>query len=253
MSIDWITVTAQIINFLILVWLLKRFLYQPVMRAVAQREQRITDQLNQAIIREQKAEEQAQYYQTQINEIQQQREVLINQAKQEAEQNKQQMLEEARNEIAHMRTQWQLQVAQEKKEFYNQLRHHTAQAVQLIAKKALADLATRDLEAQIIQSFINRLQTLDQESLNMLGSLSEPVRIVTTFRLDVTARERIKQAIDKYFTQASSIEFSESPKLLCGIECTIGGQRLGWHLADYLAQLHEQIEKAFATTGPTGT
>ncbi|HQU90423.1 MAG TPA: F0F1 ATP synthase subunit B, partial [Denitromonas sp.] len=48
MLIDWFTVVAQLLNFLILVWLLKRFLYQPVLDAIDAREQRIAKELAQA-------------------------------------------------------------------------------------------------------------------------------------------------------------------------------------------------------------
>ncbi len=51
MQIDWLTVIAQIVNFLILVWLLKRFLYQPVINAMDQREQRIAERLQKAELR----------------------------------------------------------------------------------------------------------------------------------------------------------------------------------------------------------
>ena len=41
MLIDGFTVGAQVLNFLILVWLMKRFLYQPILDAIDAREQRI--------------------------------------------------------------------------------------------------------------------------------------------------------------------------------------------------------------------
>jgi F-type H+-transporting ATPase subunit b len=253
MAIDWITVSAQIINFLILVWLLKRFLYQPVMRAVARREQRITEQLNEAVTREQKADEQAQQFQAKIDKFEQQREGLIAKAKQEIEQNKRRMLDEAREEVSRTREQWQQQVDLEKEAFLNQFRHHSTDVIQMLARKALADLADANLETQIIQSFIDRLKTLDQESLKLLADLSEPARIVTTFKLNAAARTHITHAIQEYFPQTIDVEFSESSGLLCGIECTIGGQRLGWHLADYLTQLNHQVEEAFAAAERSGT
>ncbi|NLX99005.1 MAG: hypothetical protein GXY83_22905 [Rhodopirellula sp.] len=37
MPIDWFTVAAQVVNFLILVWLLKRFLYKPILHAIARK------------------------------------------------------------------------------------------------------------------------------------------------------------------------------------------------------------------------
>ena len=41
MLIDWFTIAAQAVNFLILIWLMKRYLYQPILRAIASREQLI--------------------------------------------------------------------------------------------------------------------------------------------------------------------------------------------------------------------
>ena len=48
MKINWFTVIAQVINFLMLVWLLKKFLYKPILDAVNEREKKITDQLKDA-------------------------------------------------------------------------------------------------------------------------------------------------------------------------------------------------------------
>ena len=48
MLIDWFTVGAQALNFLILVWLLKRFLYKPILHAIDEREKRIAKELADA-------------------------------------------------------------------------------------------------------------------------------------------------------------------------------------------------------------
>jgi F-type H+-transporting ATPase subunit b len=48
MLIDWFTVGAQVVNFLILVWLLKRFLYKPILHAIDERERRIAKELADA-------------------------------------------------------------------------------------------------------------------------------------------------------------------------------------------------------------
>ena len=57
MQIDWFTVVAQIVNFLILVWLLKKFLYGPIIRAMDDRERRIASRLEEANARERQAQE----------------------------------------------------------------------------------------------------------------------------------------------------------------------------------------------------
>ena len=55
MLIDWFTVIAQIVNFLVLVYLLKRFLYKPIIKAMDGREQRIAGRLEEADKREEEA------------------------------------------------------------------------------------------------------------------------------------------------------------------------------------------------------
>ena len=47
MLIDWFTIIAQALNFLILAWLLKRFLYRPVLNALDEREKLIASELAQ--------------------------------------------------------------------------------------------------------------------------------------------------------------------------------------------------------------
>ncbi|MEQ8493043.1 MAG: F0F1 ATP synthase subunit B, partial [Gammaproteobacteria bacterium] len=55
MLIDWFTVAAQAINFLVLVWLLKRYLYRPILAAVDAREARVMARLTEAQLREREA------------------------------------------------------------------------------------------------------------------------------------------------------------------------------------------------------
>ena len=55
MLIDGFTVGAQVLNFVVLVWLMKHFLYQPVLDAIAAREKRIADQIADAAAREKQA------------------------------------------------------------------------------------------------------------------------------------------------------------------------------------------------------
>ena len=107
MQIDWLTVIAQIVNFLILIWLLKRFLYQPVINAMDRREQRIAERLHNAELREQAAADTRLDYQHKIEALEQDRDALIKQAREAAESERRVLLDEARNEVAEKRSHWQ--------------------------------------------------------------------------------------------------------------------------------------------------
>ncbi len=245
MSIDWITVSAQIINFLILVWLLKRFLYKPILEAMAKREQHIASRLQEAQHREQLADQQAQAYNAKTTQLDNQRDAIMADAHKQADEQKHQLLEAARAEITTQQNHWQQQVEQEKSSFLNHLRHRTAGAVQTIARKALRDLADTDLEQQVIQRFIDQLAALPSDTRQALIPDDGPLQVNSAFELHSTQRERLTSALRQHLTPAVEVEFHSSPALLCGIELNGTGRVLRWSLEDYLDTLSDQVEKTF--------
>jgi len=254
MDIDWITVSAQIVNFLILVWLLKRFLYQPVIRAMDQREKRITDQIGDAESRERLADEAAAHYHEKSRILELQRDEIMAETHRQAMHQKKQLLDEAREAVDAVRTHWHRQVQQEKAEFFDDLRCQMSDVIQKIARKALMDLADEALEERIVHSFLNRLAALDDESRQRLRqaveSTSGPVRIISTFALDASTRRQITQMIHVHLKEGITVEYAESPEWLCGVVLRVGEQQLGWNLAQYLEQLNEQFEQVLGATAP---
>ena len=246
MQIEWITVSAQIVNFLILVWLLKRFLYQPVMRNMERREKHITDRLIDAQEREQEAAAQTQLYQNKCIELDHRRDEILEKAHKEAGQQKKELLEKARFEVAEIRAGWQHQADLEKHDFLLTLQRQSAGAVYTIARKALSDLADTDLETQIVHHFIKRLHSLDKQARKALRQASkDPLRIASSFELNATVRGRLTRSIHEEIGKDILVAYTHAPELLCGIELTRGGQRLSWNLAEYMDELDIQITDAF--------
>jgi F-type H+-transporting ATPase subunit b len=246
MQIDWITVSAQIVNFLLLIWLLKRFLYGPVIRAMDRREQRIAERLNEAQQRKHIADRTAQEYRHQSSELQRERDEILAEARRAAEIQKKEMLDEARASVAEARISWQRQAHQEKQEFLNNLSRQASESIQAIARKALSDLADAVLEEQIMRTFIERLKDLDKSTRRALAETSDGVRIVSTFELDSTLRARLTRAVHECIADGLDVNYSQAPELICGIEITSGGRRLSWNLAHYLDELSTRIEETLS-------
>src|ERR1700728_1559372 len=96
MLIDWFTVGAQALNFIILVWLLKRFLYQPILNAIDAREQRISAQLADAQANKAEASAERAEFQRKNEALEQQRATLLSRASDEANAERQRLIGEAR-------------------------------------------------------------------------------------------------------------------------------------------------------------
>ena len=184
MQIDWLTVIAQIANFLILVWLLKRFLYGPIIENMDHREQLISDRLEKASLRERDAIDKINSYEEKIAALDSDRESLMVQARKDTEIRRLELLDNARREITEKRVGWQRQVAQEKQDYLHNLKQLAVQSVQNIARRAIKDLADAELEKQIIESFIKQLKSMDETTLEAIAQTDSIVEIKTAFKLE---------------------------------------------------------------------
>lgn len=244
MQIDWLTVIAQIVNFLVLVWLLRRFLYQPVIEAMERREQRIAGRLQEADQREQTAGIKAQEYESKRLQLEQTRQQRLSEAEAAAEEKRKSLLEEARKETDEQRRQWQAQVEQEKQDFLKGLRNYSVEAIQQMGRRTLADLANTELEAQIAQIFLQRLKSLDDATRKTLQDTQDSIRINSAFDLDAGTKGRITRAIHEQIDESVEVKYGQSTDLLCGIVLKAGGHQVGWTLADHLDHLDELMEMA---------
>jgi F-type H+-transporting ATPase subunit b len=206
--------------------------------------------LKEAERREQRAEDSIRRYQAKQEELERSRAQMLDEAREEAEKEKRRLLEQARDEVGEIRAQWQRQTEQEKAEFLDNLRKQAAQAVELIARQALADLADTELEQHLVHVFIDRLKALDKAARQRLAESVCEVHISSAFELDSATRSHLTRAVHEHLAQDLGVEYDPSPQLLCGIELTAGGRRLGWSLADYLEQLAERVEQSFARGRP---
>lgn len=244
MQIDWITVSAQIINFLVLVYLLQHFLYRPVVQAMDKREKRITDRLREAETREEEARREAEEYAHKSEELAGDRHSLMERYEQEAREEKQELLARARDEVKETRSQWQRQAEQEKREFLADLRRRTGATVTSIARRALTDLADAELEERVIDVFVERLGDLDDGSRKIFSSPKEGLVVSTAFELNDKQRARVEKALRENLGNDLRFQFQVAPDLLCGIQLGDDGHALGWSLSDYMAQLTEQMDDA---------
>jgi F-type H+-transporting ATPase subunit b len=146
MLIDWFTVGAQVINFLVLVWLLKRFLYRPILDAIDAREQRIAAELADADAKRAEARQERETFQHKNQAFDEQRAALLAQATDAAKAERQRLLDEARQAADALRAKRQEALRQEADQLNQALRRRTQQEVFAIARKTLTDLAGASLE-----------------------------------------------------------------------------------------------------------
>lgn len=238
---DWFTLTAQVINFLVLVGLLKYFLYGPIIRAMEEREAKIAHRLEDAARQRTEADRQAKEYEQQIREFEVQRAQLMSEAKEGADDQRRQLLDQARQEADSLRHSWQKSLQHEQHSFTSDLREKTARRIVAIARRALRDLAGMELEAAILARFTERLEAMPQDQLDSLATSLAETRhelvVHTTFEIPERRRGPLIEVVQGLVPNEASVRLETSNELICGIEIRTSSYRIGWSVRDYLDNL----------------
>lgn len=245
MLIDWFTVIAQAINFLVLVWLLKRFLYKPILDAIDAREQRIAQELAEAAETKAAAQQQRDEYEQKNQQFSHDRDALVVQMKKEINIKRQKLLDDAHQSADAISVKRLEALQREQLTFADELTLQTQSQVFAIARKTLHDLADTSLEKRMAEVFRLKLQDMQGnaklELAEALTQSSEPVRVRTAFALPEEQQAAIRETLNDIFAADILVRFEVAPDAIGGIELTASGRKIAWSIDEYLTSLQQSI------------
>jgi F-type H+-transporting ATPase subunit b len=240
MNIDWFTFTAQIVNFLVLVALLRWLLYGRIVRAMKKREEKIANRLEEANRTRADAEEEVKLYEEKTRTLDDQREELLEEARNDAREEHQRLLRESKEELDRKRAEWQEAYDREREDLLSDLRRQAGQLGLEAARRTLSQLAGADLEGQMCEAFAERMRRLGGEAREEIEKRLEnegEVSIRSAFAVPDERRERLRQALHETFRYDAKVSFEESTDLICGLELDIGGYSFDWDVREFLQDL----------------
>lgn len=245
MLFDWFTVGAQALNFLILVFLMWRFLYKPILHAIDEREKRIAEELADADAKRAEAQKERDEYQHKNDELDQQRAELLSRATDEAKAERQRLLDEARQAADALSSKRQGTLRNDAHNLNQAIGTRTQQEVFAIARKALTELAGASLEERLGEVFTRRLREMESPAratvAEALKKATDPALVRSAFDLPVDQRAAIQNAINETFSADIRLRFETAPDLVSGIELTTNGLKVGWSIAEYLTSLEAGV------------
>jgi F-type H+-transporting ATPase subunit b len=247
MLTDWLTVVAQVVNFLILVGLLYHFLYDPIIRAMDRREKQIASRLEDADNREQEAREEKEALEADRRQLEKRRDDWLQEARQEADEQRHKLLEEIRRNAEGRRQAWQRSLAREKSAFLRDLLRQAAEQTCATARQVLAEMADAELQERMLKVFRARLQDLPAEDVDRLKQAARDrgegrLKVRSAFELDSQARRDLTGLLHRTVDQELDVTYETDEDLLCGIEVRAPGHKLGWNLSDRLEALSEAVD-----------
>lgn len=242
MLIDWFTIIAQLINFLILIWLLKRFLYKPILKVIDERETLITNQLLKAENIKNEAKKEKDVFEKKNNDFAKNKKDLLQKISLDVKAEYERQLIEIKDEIASFRKKELESFNQERSHIHQEIIIKTQREVFSITRKVLADLADMTLESRIVKSFIKRAYEMESVLKPINPSIENTAVIVkTAFELNKDQRGEIETAVDNVVGKKFQYKFEVEVSLFSGIEIVMGGNKLAWNIEDYLSKMEESV------------
>ena len=245
MQIDWITVAAQIANFLVLVWLLSRFLYGPITRAMQAREENIRARLDAAESKRDAADAEAERLRALQAELEARREERLAEVEEEARRKRAALDEELREAARLRRAAWAEELAAERAACLREMRRRSGAHVQDVTRRALDEIAGSDLAPALADRFVGKLRGLDEAALDRLRRTIEDrggkALVESAPELPAQVRTRVTEALHAVIAPGIEPEYRADGEIGLGMRLTIAEQVVEWSARAWLDEMEEAL------------
>ncbi|MGY6277178.1 F0F1 ATP synthase subunit delta [Methylomonas sp. MgM2] len=241
MQFDWTTFFLEIINFLVLLWILQRFIYRPILDSLDARQQRIKDESAHAEGLRHEAELLRRQYEARLSDWDRECELNRHQLEQELAKLRTAGLENLKKTLADEEAKARIRNEAAVSAHEAALRREATGAAYRQVSAMLQRLASAELTHRIVGIFLDDLGDLpetDQQALRKAAATlisASAVEIVSAHPLADIDRNTLVQALSAAAGQALNFTFSEDPRLIAGIRAIVGECQLHANLADELA------------------
>jgi len=249
-QIDWSTIVLEIVNFLVLVWILKRFLYQPVLDVIERRRAGIDATAREAEATGREAEALKQQYENRLADWERERATARETLRQELDAERQRRIEAMHTEVQAGRE--NARVADERRLAEGQRRSEEQAVAQSarFAAKLLARLSGPELDARLSALLVEELAQLPPEKVSMLRRKGTADRkdaeVLSARELEPDVRRQIESTLRALFDRPLACRFREEPALIAGLRITFGPWVLRANLQDELQGFAELSDESTA-------
>jgi F-type H+-transporting ATPase subunit b len=243
--IDWFTVVAQIINFLVLMALLKIFLFDRVIRVMEEREKKIADRLDEAEQKRREAAEREEKIAAEERDLEEKREKMLFEARRTANSKQKELERQARSEIDALRDRWTEALDQEKEDFAASIRRTAAKQVFAVTRRVLTDMADNGLQERLLDTFAEQLKGMPNEDkrelVKAVGENRMSTTILSAAEIATAKRRSITRLLHEEIHPDIEVDYQTDGKLLAGLELRVPGKKISWNLDRHLEELEQKV------------
>jgi F-type H+-transporting ATPase subunit b len=244
LNINWSTLLFQIMNFLIMVFILYRFFFKPVVRVLDQRSKRVTNALDEAEKREREADEMRVEYERRVAEAEEQVILMRQQAEEELARTKKQYLDEVRQEIEEMRDKAASEIQEARQQAIYQHRREVGHLVTTLSARLMREAGGEPFQQTSMEQFVEQLSALPTDEYRHGLQASEAqvvhVQLVSASDLGSDDMARIEGQIQRMVQRPTEMIYKIDPALVAGATVRFGDIVVDGSLAGQLQALNER-------------
>ena len=248
MELNWTTFILELINFVVLIWILNRFLYRPVMNVIAQRKAAIQKTLSEAETTRSDAQALQSQYENRVTEWEQEREKARVQLRDEISAERNRLLDNLRTELDQEREKAAAVEQRRLKDFAQQAEATAIAQGGAFASRLLSRLGGPELERKIIDMVREDLPNLPHDQIQAIRAASAtiglPMKIASAYPLDKAQRDVLCHACRTLTGGEVVCEFLEDRNLIAGLRMSFGSWVLRANVQDEMRFFAESSRHA---------
>jgi F-type H+-transporting ATPase subunit b len=242
-ALNWSTFILEIVNFLVLVWILQRFFYKPVLEIIARRRSQIEESLQEARNERQQAERLQQLYEGRLSEWEKEKQAARMNLERDLDAERARRLAEIKTEIGRERQKAQAVAEQEQERQARLLEQQAIAMASSFGSRMLSRIAGPELERQLVEAALQDLRALPDHQREQLrqawGSDDGPLTVTTAYNLEDSLRSALETTIGELVGNAVTCSYHEDRALIAGVRVAWGPWVLRANIQDDLKSLTE--------------
>ena len=248
MQISWFVIAAQIINFFIILFILQKLLYKPVMKAMEFRQERIQKYQVEADEKMGEAKGLIDEYDKKIADIEQEKRELLDDARKTAQEKKQSLLKDYRQEAENKRRAYLKEIEDEKENFVKNLRRNLGESSVKIASRILDTISSKELEDEVFLTFVENLKSL-KENIPDASVLKDEryLDLYSSKELSQEEKQRIESALKSQLDNLKEINYQVDDDLILGYELSLETYTIHTNIKNYLEVIEKDIMENLET------
>ena len=247
MGFDLVTFIAQIVNLFVLVWLLKRFLYRPILEVIEKRQQEIRNTVQAAEDMRLESQKERKKWEKEKSDYETEHQKELSQITQELEEKRKEGLEEIKSSLQRQRLKMQNDLLAEMAALHTDIGHFIATDFMHLAGVALKELSNCCPLDQALNLFLKKIKTLDKKEIKKINIIIQKQNVIFINSSETLSKNQVQEVtktLQKTFilSKKCKIKFGIVPELILGIEMRTGDISLDWNLKGYLDILNANLD-----------